>query len=223
LPRPSSRTDGRRPTPPPVEPSPWDDPIALAVLDLAAERGWAATSVADITNRAGVETAEFERRFASKEDCGGQMLEAFIVDFEARVGAVYDSHDDWLTALRATAYECADWAEEHSTMLRFGTIGVLEAGNEMMRVRREEAFKFCAALIDGGRAEAADPGSVPDSAPVIGIGAIMNLIGHRLQKGVPLEAHAHVPEMLYLVVRPYLGEERAREELTMPRPQPLAP
>jgi AcrR family transcriptional regulator len=208
----------RRPTPAPPERDPWADPLAVAVLDLSAERGYPNVTVADLCERAGIEVAEFRRRFVDREECSRDCLAAFIADFEARVGAVYDQHADWRSALRATAYECADWAEEHPNLLRFGAIGLLEARDEMMRVQREEAFRFCAGLIDGGRAAAPDPAAVPDSAPVVGIGAIMNLAGRRLQKDEPLEVHAMVPEMMYLVVRPYLGDVLAREELRLSRP-----
>jgi AcrR family transcriptional regulator len=208
----------RRPTPAPPERDPWADPLAVAVLDLGAERGYRNVTVPGLCERAGIEVAEFRRRFTDREDCARKCLAAFITDFEARIGAVYDRHADWRTALRATAYECADWAEEHPNLLRFGAIGLLEARDEMMRVQREEAFRFCAGLIDGGRAAAPDPAAVPDSAPVVGIGAIMNLAGNRLQKGEPVEPHAMVPDMMYLVVRPYLGETIAREELDLPRP-----
>jgi AcrR family transcriptional regulator len=209
----------RRPTPHPPLDDPWADPLAVALLDLSAEIGLTRVTVAGLCERAGVEVVSFGCRFTGREDCARHFLADFILDFEARIGGVYDRHTDWRTALRATAYECADWAEEHPGLLRFGAIGLLEAHDEMMRVQREEAFRFCAGLIDGGRAAAPDPAAIPDSAPVVGIGAIMTLIGHRLQKGEPLHAHATVPEMMYMVVRPYLGETVAREELELPRPK----
>jgi hypothetical protein len=50
------------------------------------------------------------------------------------------------------------------------------------------------------------------------MGSIAQLLTHRLQKGVDLELRDTVPQMLYLSVRPYLGEEAAQEELHAPRP-----
>ena len=49
-------------------------------------------------------------------------------------------------------------------------------------------------------------------------GSMAQLLTHRLQKGERVLAHAMVPEMLYMSVLPYLGEEAAREELEAPRP-----
>jgi hypothetical protein len=88
--------------------------------------------------------------------------------------------------------------------------------SEIARISREEVFFFCGALIDLGRTE---PGAdVPDdmSAAMFAIGAIVQLLTRRLQGDSPIEPHATVPEMLYTVVRTYLGEEAAREELTPP-------
>jgi hypothetical protein len=97
-------------------------------------------------------------------------------------------------------------------------VEILAAKSEMMRVRREEAFQFCAELIEAGRAAAPDPDSVSQAASMVAIGSIMNLVALRLQRGEELRVHESVPEMMYAAVRPYLGEEAAREELSLPRP-----
>jgi AcrR family transcriptional regulator len=201
---------------------PWRDPLAVAMVDLCAERSYERVDVEDLLERSGLSAAEFSRRFIDKEDCAMEVLEAFVEDFETRIRSVFESHEEWRTALRATAYECADWAEEHPNLLRFGTVEILAAKSEMMRVRREEAFQFCAELIEAGRAAAPDPDSVSQAASMVAIGSIMNLVALRLQRGEELRVHESVPEMMYAAVRPYLGEEAAREELSLPRPDASA-
>jgi hypothetical protein len=88
----------------------------------------------------------------------------------------------------------------------------------MLRVLREECLMYGAQVIDRGRAEAPDPDAVPPGAALVAMGSIAQLLTHRLQKGVDLELRDTVPQMLYLSVRPYLGEEAAQEELHAPRP-----
>jgi AcrR family transcriptional regulator len=204
--------------PAPPERDPFTDPIAIATVDEVVERGYAAASVAGVLARPGVERDEFERCFVDLEDCALRTYEAFIADFERRVGSAYNGGDGWLAALRAAAYETADWMAANPKLVRFGTTEVLEMRSEMARVRREEVFLYCAALIDGGRAEAADPAAIPPSAPIVAVGSILQLLTHRVQKGADIDAHAMVPEMMYAAVRPYVGEEVARVELTVPRP-----
>ncbi len=204
--------------PPPLTRDPFADPLALAIVDEVAERGYAAVTVSAVIERAGVDREEFDRRFADLEDAALQTFEAFIVDFERRVGLAFNAGTEWRSALRAAAYEVADWMAASPNLVRFGTVKVLEMRSEMARVRREEASIFCAKMVDAGRFEAPDPAAVPESAAIVAIGSILQMITYRLQKGVVIDAHATVREMLYAAVRPYLGEEIAREELTLPRP-----
>jgi AcrR family transcriptional regulator len=197
-------------------PDPWNDPIASALIDLVAERSYESVSVGEVIERAGVTRTEFERRFADKEDCALKVYEAFIVDFSGQVKAAYDAEPSWRPGLRAAAYAAATWISDHPRTARFGAVDVLEAQSEMIRVRREEVFQYCAGLIDAGRAEAPDPAAIPDSSAVMAIGSIAEMLTQRMQSERNLEPVRLVPELMYLAVRPYVGEAVAREELSVP-------
>jgi hypothetical protein len=67
---------------------------------------------------------------------------------------------------------------------------------------------------------APDPDSVPPLAAASVIGAIIQVLARYSSEGDGgRDPVAAVPEMMYLAVRPYLGEEAARRELTMPPPK----
>jgi AcrR family transcriptional regulator len=191
----------------------------MAVVDVVAKQGWATTTVADIVARAGVEQAEFDRRFGGKEDCALRCFEAFIADYQWRSETAYNSQPGWRDGLRAAAYEIADWMVENPKLIRFGAVELLAAESEMIRVRREEALGYGAKLIERGRPLAPDPEAVPASAATVAAGSIVQLVAHRVQSRTDADPRPMVPEMMYLAVRPYLGEDVAREELTMPRPE----
>jgi hypothetical protein len=53
---------------------------------------------------------------------------------------------------------------------------------------------------------------------MIAVGSIVQLLTRRVQQGVTIEPHGMVPEIMYGIVRAYLGEEAAAEELVLPRP-----
>jgi AcrR family transcriptional regulator len=192
--------------------------LPAALVEVIAERGYAATDVASVIERAGVEREEFYRRFADKEDCVQRVFEAFVEDSLWEVRGAFDAQTSWRDALRAAAYAAADWMNEHPRTARFGGVDVLYVRNEMIRVRREEVFQYCAGLIDRGRAEVPDPGAVPEAAPIMAIGAVAQILTQRMQQSEDLETWRMVPELMSRAVLPYLGEEAAREELTMPRP-----
>jgi AcrR family transcriptional regulator len=195
----------------------------MAVVDVVVERGFRNASVAEIADRAGISEEEFHRRFADKEDCALRCFEAFTADYEWRLETAYASQPNWRSGLRAAAYAGADWMVAYPNLIHFGAIDLLEAENEMIRVRREEAMSFGAKLIARGREAAPDPAAVPDSVPMMVIGSIVQLLTNRLQGGIDPTPREMVQPMMYLAVRPYLGEEIAREELEMPRPEPKDP
>jgi AcrR family transcriptional regulator len=204
--------------PPPPSRDPFADPLARAIVDEVVERGYSAATLAGVLERAGIDRAEFERRFVDLEEATLRTFEAFIADFERRVGMAFNAGADWRSGLRASAYAAADWLAANPDLVRFGSVEVLEMRSEMARVRREEVAIFCAGLIDAGRSEAPDPAAVPDSAAIVAIGSVLQMLTHRVQKGIDIDAHAMVPETMYAAVRPYLGDEVAREELVLPRP-----
>jgi AcrR family transcriptional regulator len=201
-------------------PDPFADPLYVALIEVVAERGYEGAGVAEVIARAGADRAGFDARFARWEEFVLCVLGAFIDDFTDRVQRAYDSEWRWRPALRAAAYASAAWLEEHPDTARFGTVDVLAAHDEMIRVRREEAFLYCARLIDAGRAEAPDPAAVPEAAAAMAIGSIAQILTHRMQAGEELETAQMVPALMYQAVLPYLGEEAAREELSMAPPAP---
>lgn len=209
-----------RPRPP--EHDPFDDPLAVALVDVVAERGYEAATIEEIVERANVTRADFGRRFRDKEDCVQRCFEAFTEDWHFRIDSAYCAFVDWRTSLRAAAYEVADWMTENPNLVRFGMVEVLKAKNEMIRVIREDAVRYGADLVDRGRQSVADPAAVPDAAPLMAVGSIVQLLTHRLQTGVAVEPRNSVPPMMYMATRPYVGEEVAREEFGLPRPHPRA-
>lgn len=205
--------------PPPPEPRPQDDPIAEAVIGEIVEKGYEETTVEGVVRRAGVSRQEFDRRFESLGDCALDAFERWIIDFKRRVGVAFNSQEDWQSGLRAAAYATADWMEDNPLVVPFGMVEVLKTPGDMGGVRREETFAFCARMIDRGRAAAPDPDAVPDSAPTFAIGAITQLLTHRLQEGADVEPRSVIPEMMSRVVHIYLGAEATEAEWTAEPPR----
>lgn len=205
--------------PPPPEPHPSEDPIARAVIAEIAEKGYEKTSLDEVAARAAVSRAEIESRLGSLEECALEVFERFIADFERRVGGAFNREPDWPSALRAAAYATADWMDDNPQVVSFGMVDVLKMPGEMGRVRREETFAFCARMIDSGRSASSNPEAVPETASTFAIGAITQLLTHRLQEEADVEPRAVIPEMMSRVVGIYLGPEAAEAELSIGPPR----
>lgn len=204
--------------PAPPEPHPRTDPIAIALMAAIAENGYEGSSIEDVIRRAGVSRAEFDRRFESLEHCALDSFERIIADYELKIGIAFNGAPDWPAALRAAAYATADWMDENPLMASFGLVDALKMPGEMVRVRREETFAFCAQMIDRGRSVSPDPEAIPESAPTFAIGAVTQLLTHRLQEEAEVEPREVIPEMLHRVVGIYLGPEAAEAEWTAAPP-----
>jgi hypothetical protein len=201
--------------PPAPDPDPYRDPLSLALIAEVCERGEDASALG-VIRRAGIPDADFRARFATLEDCALETFERVIDDYKRRIGGAFNSRSTWRDSLRVAAYETADFMDAFPETLTFGMTGVLQLKSELCRVRREELFIFCGSLIDRGREEPGCQLSEDEPAAMFAIGSIMQLLTYRMQSGEPLETRATVPEMMFAVVRSYLGEEIAREELEIP-------
>jgi AcrR family transcriptional regulator len=197
-------------------------PISAACLSVFAERGFQAAQVDEIVARAGVDRAEFDRLFDGKEDAAVRVFDAYVKGFLRKAREAFASTPSWPDNLRAAAYVAARWIQDHPEGTTFGMVTSMEAG-ERARLVREEIFRWAARRIDEGREVAPDPESVPDAAPLMAVGAIVEILARQAQGTIDADPIEMVPQLMYGAVRPYLGEEAARRELTIPPPPHLAP
>lgn len=192
--------------------------LATATAELMAERGYERLTIAAISERAGVDRAEFERRFDDLQDCVLQAYWFFTEQFNAEVYAAYEAEQVWREGFRAAAYAAARYVRDHPKVVRFGTVEMSSAGL-MAQAYRQSHLQQMVDLIDAGRQELSDPDSVGRGVAEATFGSIYELIVKEVQSGRGTgSAEDFVPDLMYIAVRPYLGHERAREELTMPAP-----
>lgn len=188
-----------------------------AMVDLSFERGYDDVTVEEIADRAGGSAEDFESAFGSKDDCARILVEEGAVENMRLVRGAFDAEESWPDSLRAAAYAHARWLVENPQIAHFGVSELLRAG-EMANVLRERIINSYLEMLEAGREVAKDPDSVPASTAESIVGAIAELMARNGERSEPRDPVAAVPEMMYLAVRPYLGEEAAHRELTIPPP-----
>jgi AcrR family transcriptional regulator len=197
--------------------------IREALIELAVADGLDAVEVEALCRRAQVGRSEFEREFGGVRDCALRVYLANIADFDRVIEADVDPAEDWRTRLRTTAYSTARYMRDRPLSTHFNMIAMLAAG-ELAQAHRDRYVRQLIDLIDEGRRELADPDALGRSTAESLFGSIYQLVARTLVKeGGTSRAEEIVPELMYIAVRPYLGEEAAREELEMPQPPDSAP
>jgi AcrR family transcriptional regulator len=189
-----------------------------AMVDLASERGYEAVGIGEVAERAGGSVAEFKSLFPTKLACAVAILEGIAESNLRAVRGAFDSEPSWPDSLRAAAYAHAEWILDNPKKMHFGLLETLWA-SELTGALRDHLFGEYIAMVDAGREAASDPGSIPPFTAEGVVGAITEVIVRRLGETEDLRLVDLVPEMMYLAVRPYLGEETARRELTVPGPR----
>lgn len=86
------------------------------------------------------------------------------------------------------------------------------------QARRDRLLQGLADLIDAGREELEDPGSVSRCTAEIVARAIYGTVLGKLEEGSVERDSELLPELVYMAVMPYLGSRVAEEELLV---QPL--
>jgi AcrR family transcriptional regulator len=190
--------------------------LCEATVELVTEHGYEAVTEQMIRRRAGLGENDFQRHFDSKDACCIAAFERIAHAFKAEVLTASRAHQEWRHALRAGAYAAARFIRDNQRDARFN-VQLLRAGS-YVQSRREASLQRYVDLIDAGRAELDDPSSLSRSTAEAVLGSIVALLVQRISTGRLDDIERLVPELMYVTVRPYLGDETAREELDLPPP-----
>ncbi|HEY7257334.1 MAG TPA: hypothetical protein VH476_11710 [Solirubrobacterales bacterium] len=190
-----------------------------ALLELSADRGYAAITPEALIERAGVNMREWRGLYRGLEDCACELLVALRDDFVREVTAAALPQQSWRDLIRAAAYSILDYFLADDARARFMLLESAAIGDRAILIR-DQGMDAMISLIDLGRGELDDPGTLGRSTAGATAGAVFDRMRQIVASGSdPDEARRMVPEMLYAVVLPYLGEEAALEELQIPAPR----
>lgn len=189
--------------------------LVKALVDICDERGYREATPALIAERAGVERTVFSEHFESVEDCFLAIWDVAFEDLGEKLLTAYSSQSEWRARLRAAAHELLRLLRKRSfPVARVLTLNSDLAGRRAAK-RRDQFLRSFAALIDAGRYEAEDPDRIaPETAFALTAG-VHHAVYARFATGRENELSDLVPELMCLIVTPYLGHEAGLAELEM--------
>jgi AcrR family transcriptional regulator len=194
-------------------------PFRAALIDLCFERGFAALTVDDLCDRAGLDRAVFFHFHTDLEDCFFQICGAELRRYRHLAALARAGLGDWRDRLRATVYALYRYLDSDERLRRFAVVEIRAAGERSALLIGSE-IEGLFELIDEGRSEpTAAPSLTRATAESIG-GGIFNEIYTAAAHEGPMPAEEEVvPQLMYSAVLPYLGATVAVEELHIPPPQ----
>ncbi len=192
--------------------SPERERIVEALIEIAAERGYAETTIELIVERAGVDRPAFDRHFRGKYDCFLSAWQEMNESCMREMLEAYNSQESWSDRLRAVACEIVEGLRNDPSRACFA-VEVLAAG-DAARARRDMTMRVIASLIDAGRNEMEDPEAVPHTTAEALAGSAYGQVYAKVVGGSTDELPNLVPQLMSAAVMPYLGIEAGLAELS---------
>jgi TetR/AcrR family transcriptional regulator, transcriptional repressor for nem operon len=141
------------------------DKLIRIGAELIAERGYNATGINSVLSRAGVPKGSFYHYFASKEDFGLAVIDAFAEEYDARLGDLLgdpvvpalDRLRRYFAAGREDMHSC-----DHARGCLIGNLGQeLSAQSEVFRARLDRVFRAWERRLVGCLEDARQAGEIP--------------------------------------------------------------
>lgn len=183
-----------------------------AAVRVVARKGYAATTVADLTKEAGISRTTFYEMFDDKEVCFLAAYDAAVEALVRRVTAAFEVEEGWPSRTRAGLEALLEALSEEPELARLALVGVAAAGPAAQR-RYRAALQRLTPLFDEGRDFAPGGRSLPANTSRMAIGAVAGLISDELAENGADELPKLLSDLLFATLVPYIGPAAAAREV----------
>jgi AcrR family transcriptional regulator len=185
------------------------DEIVEAMIRVVGEKGYLATSVADVITEADVSRTTFYKHFGDKREC---FLEAYDLAVARIIGtaeAACEERRPWRDRVRCGLEAVVDLFAAEPALARTAIVEVVAAGAEARR-RHSDAIGRLGQLLDSSRDEQHESElELPPSTGLMAVGAVAGLILDELRDDRAVNLRAILPELEFALLAPYLGPSSA--------------
>lgn len=182
------------------------------VLDVATEvfarRGYPATTVDHLIAAARISYSSFYELFSGKQDCLLQAYARVVADFWERIAAAVPPQAPWPEQACAALRTALEAVTASPQAARVALVEVQTAGPEALAAYERTHDRIVALLLPGRRFSA-DPAQLPPTLEEATIGGVAWLVHQRLVMGEAGTIEEIYPEVVQIVLGPYLGEAEA--------------
>lgn len=185
-----------------------------AMVRVAAAKGYEATTVADVTEFAGVPESAFRQLFASKEECFLEAYDAVIDVLVAHVASAFEAAagEPWPERIGAGLRALVELLAAEADIARMAMVEVTAAGDKA-RARYRAALARFTPFLEEGRNYSGQGEELPPDTARFAIGGATSMIFDEIRAGRGPELVRLLPDLVYAVLMPYLGAEAAEDEM----------
>jgi AcrR family transcriptional regulator len=182
-----------------------------AIARSVGDKGYAATSVQDVLERAGVSRKTFYDNFADKEACFLEAYDAVVARVMHEVNKRYAEPGPWPQRVRIALGAFLNFFAYEQDLARMTMVEVLAAGPQAVGHYRAAITGFVG-YFEEGRLVAAHSERVPEQTSEAVVGGLASVIYNRVADGRADEVPKLLPGLLYFALLPYIGPAQAARE-----------
>jgi AcrR family transcriptional regulator len=183
-----------------------------ATMRIVASKGYAATTVADLTREAGISRTTFYEFFEDKEACFLAAYDSAVERLVRRISGAYESEERWPDRARAGLAALLEALAEDPLLARLAFVDVAAAGPAAQR-RQRAAVQRLTPFFDEGRDFAPGGRALPANTSRMAAGAVVGLISEDLVSGKTKQTPGLLSDLLFATLVPYLGPVAAAREV----------
>ena len=203
---------GRHRLPPEVIARSQRERLLEATIRVVAAKGYAATTVADLTREAGISRTTFYAMFDDKEACFLAAYDGVVDVLVRRVAAAYEGEEEWPRRARAGLAALLEALAEEPDVARLALVDVGSAGPAAQR-RFRAAMQRLTPFFEEGRDFAPGGRNLPANTSRMAIGAVAGLIADELTEERAEDLPNLLSDVLFATLVPYIGPDAAAREV----------
>ena len=181
-------------------------------MRIVADKGYAATTVTDLTKEAGISRTTFYELFADKEACFLAAYDNAVDALVRRISNAYEAEQRWPDRARAGLKTLLEALAADPAQARLALVDVASAGPAAQR-RFRAAVQRLTPFFDEGRDFAPGGRALPANASRMAAGAVVGLISDELVAGRTDELPSLLSDVLFATLVAYLGPDAAAREV----------
>jgi AcrR family transcriptional regulator len=197
-----------------------------AAVEAVWELGYGETTVAHITTRARVSRRTFYELYVNREACLLAMLEGIAVRVAAEIASARAQSAagaaglPWRERVRVGLWALLSFLDREPVLARVLVVESARGDSEVL-ARREELLTGLAGVVEGGRLESARGAERGELTAEGLVGAAYAIVYARLLRAERRPLTGLLPELMAMIVLPYLGPAVARREQARHVPRAL--
>jgi AcrR family transcriptional regulator len=180
-----------------------------AFTRVAAERGYEQVTIEEVAAAAGLPRAAFFEYFESKRHCLGAAYDAFFERLTEQARQACAAEEAWPAGVRAAVNASFEFLLETASRARLFMVEAVAGGLPLFE-RELRMTARLAEMLEDGRRRTLPPPDLPPSVEWVLVAGVLTRVSELLLAEEPSALIDLQPEVVELVLTPYVGAGNAR-------------